>query len=118
MLSRAAARVIFFPPAVRFQSTTRAFAPYRIRKPEALLEVSVRHAKFKAVGARGNFFSAVGTGSVRLALSPAAGAPSAGSPFPAYDYASKIFVDVTALDIVTIIQSPVVQPVRGRGCAQ
>jgi hypothetical protein len=97
----------------------RLFAGYRVRKPEALLEVSVRHAKFRAAGAAGNFFSASQEGSVRLALT-AAGAPAAGSPYPSYDYANKLFVDVSALDIVTIIQSPINQPVRfyrgGGGC--
>lgn len=90
----------------------RLMAAYRVRKPEALLELSVRHAKFRSVGAQGNFFAPSAEGSVRLALSPAGGAPLPGAAFPPYDYAGKIFVDVSALDIVTVIQSPIAQPVR------
>jgi hypothetical protein len=93
----------------------RLIAAYRVRKPEALLELSVRHAKFRSVGAQGNFFAPAAEGSVRLALSPAGGAPLPGAAFPPYDYAGKIYVDVSALDIVTVIQSPIAQPVRGGG---
>ena len=101
---------------VRLQSgasrVDRAFAAYRIRKPETLLEVSVRHAKFKALG-RGNFFSASQEGAIRLALCSAL-PPAAGSTFPQYDYSTKAYVDVSALDIVTIIQSPISQPVSAQ----
>ena len=100
----------------RCQSTAprpeRLFAAYRVRKPEAQLELAVRHAKFRSVGAQGNFYSPSQEGSVRLSLSPASGAPAPGAAFPPYDYAGKIFVDVSALDIVTVIQSPIAQPVR------
>ena len=95
----------------------RLFAAYRVRKPEAQLELAVRHAKFRGVGAQGNFYSPSQEGSVRLSLSPAAGAPAPGASFPPYEYAAKIFVDVSALDIVTIIQSPIAQPVRAAAAA-
>lgn len=94
--------------------STPVFAGYRIRKPEALLEVSVRHAKFKAAGTRGNFFSATQEGSVRLVLSSAVTPATAGS-IPTYDYSNKLHVDVSALDIVSIIQSQISQPVRVSG---
>jgi len=95
----------------------RVLTGYRFRKPEGVLEVSFRPAKFRPVGAKGIYHSMTAEGSVRLTLCASTGPPLGGSgasgpAYPEYDYANKIHVDVTALDIVTIVQSPISQPVR------
>ena len=98
-------------------SPKRVLTGYRFRKPEGVLEVSFRPAKFRPVGAKGIYHSMTTEGSVRLTLCASTGPPlgassGPGPSYPEYDYANKIHVDVTALDIVTIVQSPISQPVR------
>ena len=91
---------------------------YAFRKPDGLLEVAMRPAKFRPVGAMGIYHNLVNEGSVRLTACasvpsppPPPGAPPA---LPAFDYANKLFVQVSALDIVNIVQSPITAPVRTR----
>ncbi len=105
------------PHAALSTRPERVLTGYRFAKPDGLLEVSVRHAKFRAVGAQGIYHNLVAEGSVRLTLCRAkAGAAPSPSGATQYEYAEKLYVDVTALDIVNIVQSPIAQPVR-RGAA-
>lgn len=110
-------------PTQQQQSTRpeRVLTGYRFAKADACLEVSVRHAKFRAVGAQGIYHSLSQEGTVRLTLFRAKAAMPQGSAGNAsgqpgapvsYDYREKMYVDVTALDIVNIVQSPIAQPVR------
>lgn len=95
----------------------RVLTGYRFAKSDGLLEVSVRHAKFRAAGSQGIYHNLSSEGTVRLTLYRAKAAAAQqqigaapGAP-PSYDYTEKLHVDVTALDIVNIVQSPISQPV-------
>lgn len=99
----------------------RVFTGYRFRKPEGLIEITARPAKFKAVGSTGIYHNLSKEGAVRISVyglaPPGQGAPGGAGPSsePTYDYNNKIYVDVSALDIVSIVQSPITQPVSGVG---
>jgi len=98
--------------------TKRVLTGYHFRKPEGVLEVTFRPAKFRPAGAKGIYHRLTTEGTVRLTMCAASGPPmnsapnNMASPYPIYDFVNKIFVDITALDIVTIVQSPISNPVR------
>jgi hypothetical protein len=97
---------------------TRVLTGYTFRKPDGMLAVTMKPAKFRAVGAMGIYHVLSKEGTVRLeacaSLPAAATAPGAAAGSLNYDYNNKIFVNVTALDIVNIVQSPLTTPVRCR----
>lgn len=98
---------------------SRVLTGYKFSKADACLDVSVRHAKFRAVGAQGIYHSLSSEGAVRLTLFRArAGGALPGASGVTYDFKEKVYVDVMALDIVNIVQSQIAQPVsviRGGG---
>jgi len=89
---------------------SRVLTGYKFSKADACLDVSVRHAKFRAVGAQGIYHSLSSEGAVRLTLFRARAALP-GASGVTYDFKEKVYVDVMALDIVNIVQSQIAQPV-------
>ncbi len=82
-----------------------------------MLAVTMKPCKFRPVGQMGIYHVLSKEGTVRLeacaALPAAAAAPGTAPGAPNFDYTNKLFVNITALDIVNIVQSPLTVPVRG-----